>query len=69
MEDNGWIEYRKLVISELQRSNDRLTRIESDITDIKQVLVVLQTKIYFASSTLAFLISAAIGILTSVIKI
>lgn len=69
MEDNGWIEYRKLVISELQRSNDRLTRIESDITDIKQGLVVLQTKIYFASSTLAFLISAAIGILTSVIKI
>jgi hypothetical protein len=69
MEDNGWIEYRKLVISELQRSNDRLTRIESDITDIKQGLVVLQTKIYFASSTLAFLISAAVGILTSVIKI
>lgn len=68
MEDNGWIEYRKLVISELQRSNDRLTRIESDITDIKQGLVVLQTKIYFASSTLAFLISAAVGILTSVIK-
>ena len=69
MEDNGWIEYRKLVISELQRSNDRLTRIESDITDIKQGLVILQTKIYFASSTLAFLISGAIGILTSVIKI
>jgi len=69
MEDNGWIEYRKLVISELQRSNDRLTRIESDITDIKQGLVILQTKIYFASSTLAFLISAAVGILTSVIKI
>jgi hypothetical protein len=69
MEDNGWIEYRKLVISELQRSNDRLTRIESDVTEIKQRLAILQTKVYFASSTLAFLISAVVGIITSAIKV
>jgi hypothetical protein len=68
MEDNGWIEYRKLVISELQRSNDRLTRIESDITEIKQRLAILQTKVYFASSTLAFLVSAAVGMFTTSIK-
>jgi hypothetical protein len=56
MEDSGWPEYRKLVLSELQRSNDRLSRIENDIGEIKEKLAILQTKVYFTSSSLAFMI-------------
>lgn len=68
MEDNGWIEYKKLVLSELQRSNDRLSRIESDIGEIKEQLAVLKTKVYFGSSVLAFLISTLVAIVTGGIK-
>jgi hypothetical protein len=68
MEDSGWMEYRKLVLNELQRSNDRLTRIENDIGEIKEKLAVLQTKVYFTSSTLAFLISTVVAFFTTTMK-
>ena len=68
MEDSGWMEYRKLVLNELQRSNDRLTRIENDIGEIKEKLAVLQTKVYFTSSTLAILISTVVAFFTTTMK-
>jgi len=68
MEDSGWPEYRKLVLSELQRSNDRLSRIENDIGEIKEKLAILQTKVYFTSSSLAFMISTMVAFFNTSIK-
>jgi len=65
MEDSGWPEYRKLVLSELQRSNDRLSRIENDIGEIKEKLAILQTKVYFTSSSIAFMISTMVAFFTT----
>ena len=61
MEDNGWFEYKKLILSELTRTSDRLSRIESELSEIKQEIAVLKTKMYFGSAVVAMIISAAIA--------
>lgn len=67
-EENGWIEYKKLILAELTRSNDRLSKIESDLSSIKEELAVLRTKMYFGSAVVAVLISASITVLNTIIR-
>jgi len=67
-EDNGWVEYKKLILSELTRGNDRLMKIESELSDIKEELAVLRTKMYFGSAIVAIFISIGVSIITSLIK-
>jgi hypothetical protein len=55
-EDNGWETYKKLVVHELERSNDRLTGIEKRLGKIENRLTILQTKVYIT----AFVVSAVI---------
>jgi len=68
MEENGWIEYKKLILSELTRSNERLGKIESELTDIKQEIAVLKTKMYFGSAVVAIIISVGMTFLDLLLK-
>jgi hypothetical protein len=34
-EENGWLEYKKLILAELTRSNERLSKIENELSSIK----------------------------------
>jgi hypothetical protein len=45
MTDNGWDEYKKLVLHELERSNSRLQKIEDHLNVIDKKLTILQTKV------------------------
>lgn len=67
-EENGWVEYKKLILSELTRSNERLTRIENDLSSIKEELAVLRTKMYLGSAVVAIFISIGVSIINSFLK-
>jgi|TARA_R110000803_G_scaffold146527_1_gene212283 ribosomal protein L29 len=47
-EQNGWNEYSKLVIAELERLNDGITNLNSEIQDLKQQILELKVKEDFA---------------------
>lgn len=63
-EDSDWIEHKRSIISELQRSNDRLGSIEKELREIMMELAVFRTKIYFGSAIVAVLFSAGVAFLT-----
>lgn len=65
MADNGWDEYRKLVILELKRNGDRLTQVERRLNSIDRNISEIRTKIYMASAITAMVFS---GILTAIFK-
>ena len=66
--NNEWSEYRNLVIHELKRSNDRLIKIEQDLSEIKQDMAIIKTKLYFGAGLIAVFTSVIISVLSSVIK-
>ena len=47
-EQNGWNEYSKLVIAELERLNDGITNLNAEIQDLKQQILELKVKEDFA---------------------
>ncbi len=47
-EQNGWNEYSKLVIAELERLNDGITNLNVEIQDLKQQIAELRVKEDFA---------------------
>ena len=63
MTGNGWDEYKKLVVHELERSNERLTKIENRLYDIERRLAGLQAKVYTTALIISVLISSAIQIM------
>ena len=63
MTGNGWDEYKKLVVHELERSNERLTKIENRLYDIERRLTGLQAKVYTTALIISVLISSAIQIM------
>jgi len=64
--DNGWSEYRKLVIVELARCEERLTGIEKRLNSIDAHISAIQTKIYMASAVAALIFS---GIMTLTLRL
>jgi|TARA_Y100000310_G_scaffold248660_1_gene254580 hypothetical protein len=52
---NGWEQYKKLVVHELERTNRRLLDIDKRLNHIERKLAILDTKVY-ASAFLASLI-------------
>ena len=50
---NGWSQYKKLIIHELQGTERQLDRILRRIGKLEQKLTVVQTKIYVAASVAA----------------
>lgn len=47
-EQNGWNEYSKLVIAELERLNDGITNLNTEIQDLKQQIAEMKVKEDFA---------------------
>jgi hypothetical protein len=60
MTDNGWDEYKKLVLHELERSNSRLQKIEDHLNAIDKKLTILQTKVYTTALFISVVISGLI---------
>lgn len=56
MNSEGWDQYKKLVINELERNYNKLESIEKRLNNIEEKLTVINTKIYVA----AFIASAVI---------
>ena len=54
--DDNWEHYKKLVLKELDRNNNKLESIESRLGSIEERLAIVNTKIYVA----AFVASAVI---------
>ena len=57
MTDNGWDDYKKLVLHELERSNSRLQKIEDHLNAIDKKLTILQTKVYTTALFISVVIS------------
>ena len=47
-EQNGWNEYSKLVIAELERLNDGITNLNTEIQDLKREIAEMKVKEDFA---------------------
>lgn len=56
---NGWDQYKKLVLHELERTNNRLTDIDKRLNHIERKLSVLDTKVY-ASAFVASIILTSV---------
>ena len=62
---NGWAEYKRLVVSELDRTNNRLDRMDKRLSNIDRSITELKTKMYMISGVTALVFS---GILTFLLK-
>ena len=65
---NGWSEYRKFVVANLEINQERLSSIEKRLRVIENDIVSLKTKIYFGAGIISFAISVAASIIVSVAK-
>ena len=64
---NGWTEYKRLVINELERTNRRLDIMDKRLARIERNVVVLQTKAATWAAGIAIVISGGIGLLTKIL--
>jgi len=60
---NGWDEYKRLVISELGRTNSRLDGMDQRLHRIERNIAILQTKAYFAAAVVAIILSCSISLI------
>ena len=65
MSENGWDEYRKLVILELKRNGSRLEKVERRLNSIDRHIAEMKAKMYMASAVSAIIFS---GIITFALK-
>ncbi len=64
-DSNGWNEYKKFVVQELRRSNDRLQGIENKLSQIEREIAVLKTKMYVGSAFVAVIFSGLVTIIVA----
>ena len=64
---NGWAEYKRLVIHELESTNIRLDRLDKRLAKIEQRLTVLQTKAATYAAGIAIIISGGVSFLLKVL--
>jgi len=64
---NGWAEYKRLVISELERANHRLDMMDKRLSRLEKHLTVLQTKAAAWAAGLAIVISGSMSFLLKVL--
>ena len=58
---NGWDEYKRLVVHELERANLRLGVVDKRLSKIEKKLAIVQTKVYVASAIVAMLFSGLVS--------
>ena len=67
MDTNGWDEYKRLVINELERSNARLDHIDKRLSNIELTFAKLQTRLYTGAVLIAFVITAVMNFVDDII--
>ena len=64
---NGWTEYKRLVINELERTNLRLDRMDKRLGRIERNITILQTKAATWAASIAIIISGGVNLLIKVL--
>ena len=64
---NGWTEYKRLVINELERTNLRLDRMDKRLGRIERNITILQTKAATWAASIAIIISGGVSLLIKVL--
>jgi sensor domain CHASE-containing protein len=64
---NGWQEYKRLVINELERANHRLDLVDKRLANMEKHITVLQTKAATWAAAVAFLISGGVTFLLQIL--
>jgi len=65
--ENGWTEYKRLVINELERTNRRLDVMDKRLAKIEKHIVILQTKAAMWAAFIAIGVSGGMGLLTKIL--
>ena len=60
---NGWQEYKRLVINELERANLRLDLVDKRLLNLEKNITVLQTKAATWAASVAIIISGGVSLL------
>tara|TARA_Y100001938_G_scaffold149639_1_gene237166 strand:- start:10527 stop:10763 length:237 start_codon:yes stop_codon:yes gene_type:complete len=60
---NGWQEYKRLVINELERANLRLDLVDKRLQNLEKNITVLQTKAATWAASVAIIISGGVSLL------
>ena len=64
---NGWAEYKRLVIHELESTNTRLDRLDKRLAKIEQRITILQTKAATYAAGVAIVISGGVSLLLKIL--
>ena len=65
--DNGWAEYKRLVLNELERTNFRLDRVDNRLSKIERHLAIVQTKVATWAAGIALIISGGVSFLIQIL--
>jgi len=68
METNGWDQYKRLVIHELERNNNRLEKLDKRLASIEHRLAVLHTKMYVAAFVASCVLTAGLNFIFAAIR-
>ena len=60
---NGWQEYKRLVVNELDRANNRLDLLDKRLNHIDRSITELKTKMYMISGVTAMVFSGILSVL------
>ena len=60
---NGWQEYKRLVVNELDRANNRLDLLDKRLNHIDRSITELKTKMYVISGATAMIFSGILSLL------
>jgi hypothetical protein len=64
---NGWDQYKRLVINELERTNHRLDMVDKRLSKIEKNIVILQTKAATWAAGIAMVISGGVSLLIKIL--
>ncbi len=66
-ESNGWDQYKRLVIHELENTNLRLGQMDKRLAKIERNIVILQTKAATWAASIAIIISGGVSLLIKIL--
>jgi hypothetical protein len=66
---SGWDQYKRLVVSELERTNSRLVDIDKRLSHIERNLAVLNTKVYATVFIITILLSGVFNLVFDLFKV
>jgi hypothetical protein len=67
-DNNGWIEYKRFVVTSLESTHRRLNNIDTRLRTIERDIAIIKTKMYVAAAGVAIVFSSAIAVLFRVLE-